>query len=454
MDVSYIEKKSVDDLRTSAIAGDRIFFVRGQELISKCIYSYDVETLHCTFEQRVDHLCYFSGMVLVLCGSVLYKYRVFGEEVVLSGTHQLLGAPIRVCVSGVPERKESHAVCFLYKDKRIEVLCDGVEGVTVCCRGDIAREDEIVDFTVDGESSWFLSSSGRIYHTHSFVVSRTALLSRPVRMLPEPVYFEGAISRILAKNGRMYVCYSEGFEVYDIKKGALMLSYTYRTSDFELHASTSVYCLENKLVVADDAPRIIADVRVHRMFGDVGISRDKVLFVKKRAQGKGAGVGLLKEQDPDTRVREMFRVIENEIKVPDVEVSPEGNASERSLLMIQKMVNEFESRILDVYRRIYFELVTLNETFDQKIEGLNTENNLILKTVEILDERKNRVVERLRSLGEKMEKVVSGIRIDGGRVKELSAKVDKAIGEMVFGRYEKYSKILKMQREILSRKVV
>ncbi|UYI28237.1 putative clathrin [Encephalitozoon cuniculi] len=455
MQVSYIEKKSVDDLSISTMVDDRIFFIRGMQLVSKGVHTYDSEVLHKTFEDRVDYICHFKGMMLILCGNVLHRYRLFGEELVLSGTHQLLEPPIKVCVSGTATVKETHAVCFLYKSKKIEVFNNDVERVVVRCKGDVAREDEIIDFTIEDGSSWFLSRSGRIYHTHSFVASRMALLHKPVRMIPEPTYFDGDINRILAKKNRMYVCYGGGFEVYDIGKDVLVLNYTYRTRDFELHAFESVYCLEKNLLVVDEMPRMIAGVRVHKMFGNIGISRDRVLFVKNAVEDERTGVKLLKEGDADTRVREMFRMVENEIKVPEIKLAENGReVSEKSLLMIQKMVNELESKILDVYRRIYFELVTLNESFDEKMAGLNAENDLILKRVEVLDKKKNELMARLQRLGEKMEDVVSGIKIDGNKVRRLTAMVDGAIDGIAFKRYEKYSKILKLQREILTRKVI
>ncbi|AFN82513.1 hypothetical protein EROM_020380 [Encephalitozoon romaleae SJ-2008] len=455
MQVSYIEKKSVDELSISTLIGDRIFFIRGMELLSKSIYMYDSEVLHKVFKDKVDYICYFNGVLLVLCGNALYRYKLFGEELVLSGTHQLLEPPIRICVNETSETKENCGVCFLYRNKKIEILNDEVEKIGVRCKGDVAREDEIIDFSIDGGSSWFLARSGRIYHTHSFVISRTVLLNKPVRMIPEPTYFDGSINRIMARKGKMYVCYDEGFEMYDIGKDVLVLNYTYRTQDFELHASSDVYCLEKNLLVVNEVPRVIASVRVHKMFGDVGISRDRILFVKRSKRDERTDIRLLKEEDAEVRTREMFRVVENEIRIPEIELSENGkDASEKSFLMIQKMINEFESKVLDVYRRIYFELVTLNESFSEKIIGLTAENDLILRKVEVLDKKKNELMARLQRLGEKMSSTVSRVKIDGSRMKRLAKMVEVAIDGTGFKRYEKYSKILKLQREVLNRKVI
>ncbi|WEL38023.1 clathrin [Encephalitozoon hellem] len=455
MQVSYIEKQSVDELGVSTLIEDRVFFVRGMELLSKSIYTYDTEVLHKVFMDKVDYMCYFNGMLLVLCGNVLYKHKLFGKELVLSGTHQLLEPPIRIYVSGTPSEKEGYAVCFLYRNKRIDIFNDEIERVVVRCKGDVAREDEIVDFTIDDGSSWFLSKSGRIYHTHSFVVSRTVLLSRPIRMIPEPTYFDGSINKIVAKKGKMYVCYNEGFEVYDIGRDILVLNYTYRTRDFELHASSDVYCLEKNLLVVNEMPRVIASVRVHKMFGDVGISRDRILFIKKSDEDERVGTRLLKEGDADERVKRMFRITENEIKIPEIELSENGkDVSEKSFLMIQKMANDFESKVLDVYRKIYFELLTLNESFGEKMVGLSAENDLILKKVEVLDKKKNELMARLQSLSEKMGSAVARIKIDGSRMKKLAKMVEDAVDGIRFKRYERYSRVLKLQREVLNRKVV
>ncbi|ADM11041.1 uncharacterized protein Eint_020400 [Encephalitozoon intestinalis ATCC 50506] len=455
MQVSYIEKETIDELRISTSIGDKIFFIRGMELVSKSIYAYDSEKIHKTFEDRVDYICYFNEMILALCGNILYKHRVLGEEVILCGTCQLLEPPIKICVSGGPEEKEGYAVCFLYRNKRIEVFSDDIERVVVRCKGDVAKEDEIIDFAIEDGVSWFLSQSGRIYRTHSFVISRVVLLNRPVRMIPEPSYFDGTINKILAKRGRLYVCYEEGFEVYDIGKDVLVLNYTYKTRDFELYAWENVYCLESNLLIVDEMPRVIASVRVHKMFGDIGISRDRILFIKRVEECKRADVKLLKEEDADKRTKEMFRIVENDIKIPEIELSENGReVSEKGFLIVQKMINEFESKILDVYRRIYFELVTLNESFGEKITGLNAENDLILRKVEVLDRRKNDLVERLQKLSEKMEDVVSRIQIDGSKTRRLAKMVDKAIDEISYKKYEKYSRILKLQREVLNRKMV
>lgn len=454
MEVSYVEKRSRDDLRLSAVVGDRIFFVEENRLVSRCIYSYDSERReHQGFAERIDQICQFRGCVVVLCGNTLHRYKVFGDELVLSSIHQLREPPVKVFPYEDSSTKEAHAVCFLYREKGIEILTEDVERVTVCCKGEVIREDEIVDFFLTDTSSWFLARSGNIYHTHPFVLTRAVLFKRPVRMLPEPTMFGGAARGIVVRGQRLYLSYDNGFEVYDIHRNVLVLNYTYRTCDFSLVVSGNVFCIEDNLLVVDEAPQIIANVRIQRLFGRTGISADKIVFIRERGEAERHGVQLLKEGNASCRAREMLRMVDVDFKVGDIEWRGEGKVPEKTFLVIQKVVNDFESRVLDGYRRMYFELMTLNESFGEKMRGLCAENREMLSRADVLDERKGRVVERLRRLNDRMEEVVSGMRIDGGEVLELASRVSRTMDGLGPKRYEKYSKILRMQREILSRRM-
>ncbi|TBU19303.1 hypothetical protein CWI42_020450 [Ordospora colligata] len=457
MQVSYIEKRSVDDLGVSALVEDRIFFMKGGVLVSKCIYSYDEHKMYLKINEKVDYMYYASGSLLIICGNALHRYRVFGEEVVHSSSHQLVDAPVKVFVNKGDARNE--AVCFLYSNKRIEVYVNEeengdvrmVEKVVVCSKGEVSKEDEVIDFAIDDGVSWFLARSGRIYRSYDFVVTRMVLLSKPVRMIPEPICFDGNARSIVAKGGRMYVCYEDGIEVYDVRKNVLMLNYTYKVSMYELSVFESVFCMGDELIIVEDAPVVIASVRVQKMYGNVGVTNDKILFVRCDDVIEKCQVKLLKESDVCARVDEMFKMTIG-IKVEYPEIGEWSDIPERAALTAQKVVNDFESKMIDVYRGIYFELVSLNESFKEKIESLSFENEMILRKAEGLDMKKSGLVNRLQVLNERMNQVLCMIRIDGSGHKEMIQKISKTINAVKFKKHEKYSKILKMQREILNRR--
>lgn len=454
MQVSYIEKKSIDNLSVSTLVGDRIFLMKGKQLVSRSIYSYDIESSpYETFEDRVDYIAYFNGFLMVFCGNILHKYKVFENELVLSDSHLLREPPVKVFICGTPKTKETHAMCFLYRNKKLEIFMDKVEGITVCCKGDIVREDDIIDLFVTDISSWFLSRSGNIYQSHSFVLTRNALLHKPIKMLPEPTTFSGEAFGLIVRENRLYLSYEDGFEMYNIFSNVLILAYTYKTSNFELVESGRVFCIEENLLMVEDAPRMVSNVRVQKLFGGVGVSSDRVLFIREDRSDVKGGMKLLKEGDSLTRVNEMFKPLTTNFKVPDIP-SDEEKISEKTFLMVQKVINDFESRILDGHRKIYFELVTLNESFSEKIDGLSAENKAILKKADVLDERKNDLVSRLRNLNDRMDAILSDIMIDGNCVRMLIDKVNASVDGIESKRYEKYAKILRMQREILSRRVI
>lgn len=448
MKISYVEKRAVDNLRTSALAGSRVFFMRERELVSRSVHAYDAETVHEEIHDRVDEICAFGECLLVFCGNAMHRYRVFGDELVASGVHRLREPPVKIAVCDGAKR-ESRAVCFLYRSKQIEIFSEELESVTVCCKSEVVREDEIVDFCVSDSSSWFLARSGNIYSSHSFVLTRTVLLNRPMRMLPEPTAFEGDAWGMAVKDNRMYVCYEDGFEMYRIHRNVLVLVYTYRTSNYALYVSDHVFCAEDRLLVVDKAPRVVGNMRVQKMFGNVGVCADRVVFVREEREEERNELQLLKEGSAARRAEEMFGVLRMDFQVPEIE---EG--SEKTLLMVQKTANDFERRVLDGYRKAYFELVVINEGFPEMMDGVDAENKAILEKVDVLDRRKNGVVERLRSLNERMNETLSRMRIDGEGVRELIGRAERAVDEIDFRRHEKYAKLLRMQREILNRRIV
>jgi len=249
----------------------------------------------------------------------------------------------------------------------------------------------------------------------------------------------------------MYVCYEEGIEVYDVRKNVLMLNYTYKVLNYELSVFESVFCMGDELVVAGDAPVVVANVRVQKMYGSVGVANDKILFVRRDDAVEKCRVKLLKESDACARVEEMFRMtIGNKVEIP--EAGEWSGMAERVALTAQKVVNDFGSKMVDAYRGIYFELTSLNESFREKVESLNFENEVILRKAEGLDMKKSELVSRLQMLNERMRQALCMIRIDASGHREMIQKINKTIDGVKFKKHEKYSKILKMQREILNRR--
>jgi hypothetical protein len=305
MKISKISKSAYENLKVAVLIGKTLFFLKDGEIYSRDVYNYDnKEHLQLDKGLPITDLSKYENNLVIIRGSILEVRKLDGS---LIDRFLLRNIPKMILHTNY----DKNAVSFLYGNGDAQILYDGkLENIRAFKKSDLSMSDLFVSLCLCDDYTYILGASGCVYEC-SHLLTKRLVYGKPLKMIPEPTQFVGEIpTQIGVCKRRIYVVYETGYEVYKKEYGILNLIYTYKSGCVKLHFDKHAYCIEDKLVLTDEAPVLLLNQKVDRMFENVGICKSEVIFVEDEKEAEKDtskdGVELMKERDTNERTNELF----------------------------------------------------------------------------------------------------------------------------------------------------
>ncbi|KAK6090221.1 hypothetical protein P3W45_000769 [Vairimorpha bombi] len=264
----------------------------------------------------------------------------------------------------------------------------------------VCLSEDITDFCVS-DKFLYLVSKNKIFK--KYLLSYKISLSSPMLVINT-----GNTDIVIGVEIRkyFYISYDKYIEVYDINEDILLLKYRYNTSEgFHIFRCNKIYLVDKDVLILEEYPMIIYQGRVREIYQnneeDILISNEYIIINHKEV--------LIND-------KKIIRHSTSILKDLNTSIVIRSTDTEKSI------INKYDTEILDRYRILYYELSTLNDS-------------LVLKK-------------------DKLDILYNEITIEGGDIKKYIGVVEEEMKKKTKKTDEKYLRILKMQKELLKKKVI
>jgi hypothetical protein len=296
----------------------------------------------------------------------------------------------------------------------------------------VCLSEDITDFCVS-DKFLYLVSKNKIFK--KYLLSYKISLSSPMLVINT-----GNTDIVIGVEIRkyFYISYDKYIEVYDINEDILLLKYRYNTSEgFHIFRCNKIYLVDKDVLILEEYPMIIYQGRVREIYQnneeDILISNEYIIINHKEV--------LIND-------KKIIRHSTSILKDLNTSIVIRSTDTEKSI------INKYDTEILDRYRILYYELSTLNDSLVLKKDKLDILYNEVDKKIKDHIKKKEGIKRRMRDLNKKYEEVLGKITIEGGDIKKYIGVVEEEMKKKTKKTDEKYLRILKMQKELLKKKVM
>lgn len=441
MRIELAQRKCTRDLSLATRIGNKIFYVHRNEVFVKSVAEFNCsKKMRVSFAGEVSAVTSHRGNLVLVFGNVARTYLVGMDELTQVHEFSLPDVPVQISSSDT-------TLIFLYRENKIQIKDKTFHDVVVTFDPKPRDFCEIVCVFHANCKAYFLTTKGSVFETPSFCERRTVILCTPLKILPESAE---VYNSIVVCGKLVFLSRRDQYAVYEKHNSILVLKYTYSGSEISLEKhNRNVFCIGNGLLRINDSPELICDGRVDRLFGNMAVFRDKVVFVENHDEdlvASSSSVVLLHESDAERRSERLLGTLLRFDLSQAVQHAPQDFEE-----AAKKVVGDLRM----AYSDAYVELKTLEESFKEKERVLDTKYKELVRSVGEIDAQKSQIVKKQAILAKEVENMWNSICFDTD-TSEVTAKimeVTEAIRQMQPARSEKYIRILRVQRSILRNRV-
>ncbi|EOB11352.1 hypothetical protein NBO_1256g0001 [Nosema bombycis CQ1] len=288
-----------------------------------------------------------------------------------------------------------------------------------------------------------------------------------MKIIPEPtekpnnIYF----------NTNLYLCYNNFIEVYNINDNILNLIYKYNTTNYKIiEGDNKIYCLDKTLNLLGEYPKVVINNLIENKIGKVCLSKGKMYVIdESEVKGgyyeggskvglrgyKGLGNnGLRSRSLPSTSSPSISQSSPSlpQPSLSDLLFSLRSDFEIKSNSNKDSILKDFDSLILDKYRRFYLELSTINDSILEKKKVLDKSEIKILERIKVLDLKKIEILEKIKGKMEKYNEILRKTKINGKEINKNYEELKKKLKEKQ--EKSKFREELVIQRRLLTRKMM
>ncbi|EOB15426.1 hypothetical protein NBO_4g0054, partial [Nosema bombycis CQ1] len=246
------------------------------------------------------------------------------------------------------------------------------------------------DFCLNQDFTFILDNSGFIFKTFSILFTDSLNLRKPMKIIPEPTEKPNKIFII----SYLYLCYNNFIEVYNINDNILNLIYKYNITNYKIiEGDNKIYCLDKTLNLLGEYPKVVINNLIENKIGKVCLSKGK-MYVIDESEGVGEGnkggskVGCnsrpLPSMPPSPSIPPSTSIPPSP-SLTDLLFSLRSDFEIKSNSNKDSILKDFDSLILDKYRRFYLELSTINDSILEKKKVLDKSEIKILERIKVID---------------------------------------------------------------------
>ena len=323
---------------------------------------------------------------------------------------------------------------YVIYQKLLMILNNKNQIVVVKCNSSYILCENVIDFTVDNYHLWIISTDYKIYKKYFYESITHINLNNPLNIIN---ISNKSLMVQIEVNKNIYLFYKNCVEVFDILNDILVLKYRYNTKNYNIYNLNKLYLVDNDTLELCEYPKIILKGKIDYAYKDkdkdIIISKENIIYIQKEVN---------KIQENYKNSNKWNSVLDNLKTTFVIDSSDE-----------KYIYKKFEEEVLDRYRKMYYELTTLNDSLllkKNKLEELFEKVNIKIKKYE---KRKLDIEKRIKDVSNRYYNVLSTVKVNAKDFYKILDILKNEIGKKTGLNNEKYVRMLKMQKELLKNKI-
>ncbi|RVD91904.1 hypothetical protein TUBRATIS_16240 [Tubulinosema ratisbonensis] len=432
MKLKYFPTNITEQLEMSCLHNQRLIYIKDNTFYMRKLADINNPIkLNYNIKNEITHLLSYKNNLISIEGNKLNILHLNYDSFVLVESVNLLNVPLKVIL-------EEEYLIFLFLNNKIQIKKRNLENVELFCK------EEIIDLFFY-EQPYFLSKKGNVYKCKPFFMTKSVVCKEKLILLPnlDTSFFH----QLVITKEKLVLYSSHKLFLYKKKEDVYFLDYQFINNPVNLVSyKERIFNVKEGLHDFTDGPIKLLDCKILNFYKNFFLTKNKIYFLE-----------------------ESHSEIINNFIMDDIFVKPYKKRTEQLLLPlknyifpelkndsdIKKLLLQINNELFCEYQKIYFELQSLTETFNEKIKILFQLEQIFKDKAKEVDVLTVKVINKQKILLEKIkrEEKKLPVNFDDKNIRNLINKIKERVSDLNLENKREEVNELRIINSILKKKI-